>query len=281
VVMTVREAYREAVRRLKEAGVENAAFYASLIFEKHTGIGRRRVPLEGEKSLGALPGLWEDIARRAAREPLQYILGQWEFMGQNFRVGKGVLIPRPETELLAQTAIDFLCKIKSPRLLDLCAGTGCVAVAAAKALPELVAVCVEKSGEAFFYLNENIALHGLSDRVKAVRADMLEGDGSFDGRFDAVVCNPPYVRSGDLGSLQSEVRFEPREALDGGEDGLEFYRAFVKWQGLLRSGGLAAFEVGEGQAGDAAALLERAGIRDIFTVEDFSGIERVVAGFRR
>lgn len=279
--MTLNEAYREARRRLREAKIEDAAFDAACIFEKYSHVGRERLPLCGREKFEAdETAFWGDVARREAREPLQYILGEWEFMGLRLKVGPGVLIPRPETELLAQTAVDRLKDAAHPRLLDLCAGSGCVTAAVLTELPRCSAVCVELSENALTYLRQNLALHDLTGRAAVVRADMLAGPAAVGTEpFDAAVCNPPYIRSGEIAGLQPEVSgHEPRLALDGGEDGLRFYRAFRSWLDVLAPGGLAAFEVGAGQSADVAALLRDMGLEDIFIADDYASIPRVVGG---
>ena len=280
--MTAREAYHEAKRRLIGAGVEDAAFDAACLFEKDTGLRRSELALRPAESCPGLETLWRDIDRRAAGEPLQYILGEWEFMGLRFFVGPGVLIPRPETELLAQEAADFLKGREHPRLLELCAGSGCVCIFVAAAVPGCTAAALELSAEAMDYLQRNIRLHSLENRVRAVRGDMLDpaAPARLGGRYDAIVCNPPYIPGGDIAALQQEVRREPRMALDGGEDGLRFYRALAPWASLLAPGGLAAFEVGAGEAPAVAELLTGFGLRDVTVKNDYSGIGRIVAGRR-
>ena len=280
--MTAREAYYEAKRRLIGAGVDDAAFDAACLFEKDTGLRRSDLALRPVENCPGLETLWKDIARLAAGEPLQYILGEWEFMGLRFFVGPGVLIPRPETELLAQEAAGFLKGRQHPRLLELCAGSGCVCVSVAAAVPGCTAEALELSEEAMGYLRRNIRLHALEDRVCAVRGDMLDpaAPARLGGPFDAIVCNPPYIPSGDMGTLQREVRREPRMALDGGADGLRFYRAFAPWASRLASGGLAAFEVGAGEAPAVAERMAGFGFRDVTVKKDYSGIERIVAGRR-
>jgi release factor glutamine methyltransferase len=278
--------YRRAKRMLADAGVESPGFDAACLLEKHTGVARGRLPIvAGEKPGGALGAFWADVARRAAREPLQYLLGEWEFMGLRFAVGPGVLIPRPDTELLAETAVSALRGKERPVLVELCAGSGCVSVAAAVLLPACTVYSLELSDEAAGYLRRNCARHGVEERVHPVKGDMLDPGAcaGLPGKAgaDALICNPPYIPSGEIASLQPEVaRHEPRLALDGGPDGLTFYRAAGSWFSLLHPGGLAAFEVGAGQARAVAALFEKAGLADVRILKDCGGVERVVAGKR-
>lgn len=281
--MTVRKAYDLLKRRLSETGVENAAFEAACILEKHTGLRRADLPLRGNAETDAEP-LFADAERRAAGEPLQYILGEWEFMGLPFRVGPGVLIPRADTELLAETGISFLKSQPGEKLraLDLCTGSGCLAVSLAAFEKRCVAAAADLSPAALSFARENAEKNGVAKRVAVLRANMLTGECSVPpGRgLDLLVCNPPYIPSGDLSGLDPSVRlFEPRLALDGGGNGLDFYRAARLWLPLLRAGGMAAFETGFDQARQVARLLAEAGLARVQIRKDLAGIERVAYGF--
>lgn len=280
--MTVRETLKKAAAELAAAGIENADFEAACLYEKHFGVNRSvLLSVYGEEFSGEDGAFFADVAKRAAGEPLQYLLGEWEFMGFPFAVGPGVLIPRPETEILTETALKFLRGRKSPCLLDLCFGSGCIGISCALFLKNCRVTGVELSGDAIRWAEKNAAAHQLGDRVGILRGDILRGpDSRFpDNEFDIIVCNPPYIPSGDITGLDIDVRgFEPHAALDGGEDGLKFYRAFSKWTAVLKHGGKAMFEVGLGQAGSVAEILRGAGLRDIFIINDYAGIERVVGG---
>ncbi|HEX3027539.1 MAG TPA: peptide chain release factor N(5)-glutamine methyltransferase [Clostridia bacterium] len=281
--MTLRQAYQDAVRRLRNAGISDPAFDAACILEKNTGIKRHELPLKGDTPAGDLAAFRSDVERRERREPLQYILGEWEFMGLRFSVGSGVLIPRPDTELLAGCAIEELKTADRPAVLELCGGSGCVSVSIAKFVPGCRVYCLELSGQAISYLRGNLASNEVEDRVKIIEGDMLNFEGCVGipspGSLDAVVCNPPYIRSEEIGTLQAEVGcYEPHLALDGGPDGLLFYRAAQKWLTLLKAGGAAIFEVGAGQARDVTDILHQAGLNEIFVKKDYGGVERVVGG---
>lgn len=282
--MTGREVYRAVRQRLAQAG--KPAFDAACLFEKHLHMRREELPLRGGNTAvsdAVCAALWEDVERRASGEPLQYLLGEWEFMGLPFKVGPGVLIPRQETELLAETAIYFLQNGgggSSARLLELCAGSGCVAISVAKAT-DCGAVCLELSTDALAFLRRNILLHQLEGRVRAVRGDMLlPPDERLSGPFDVLLCNPPYIRTEELAGLQEEVRHEPVFALDGGADGLRFYRALCEWIPVLRPGGLLACEVGMGQSEAVAGLLAGGGLGDVVVQNDYADIGRMVYGIR-
>lgn len=282
---TVKEAYYAAKKCLEEAGVEDAAFDAGCLLEKDTGITRERLPLLPGRGAVECPGLdtfEKDVARRAAREPLQYILGEWEFLGRPFRVGPGVLIPRPETELLALTAAGFLKKRPAPRLLELCAGSGCVMLSAALEVPDCRVTGLELSPDAARWCRRNIRRYGLASRADLCMGDMLDpaAPARLDGGFDCLVCNPPYIPSGELPGLQRELRREPAMALDGGPDGLHFYRALGRWLPVLATGGLLAVEVGAGEAPAVTEIFRDFGLDSVYILDDLAGIGRVVAGFR-
>jgi release factor glutamine methyltransferase len=215
------------------------------------------------------------VARRARREPLQHILGTQEFMGLEFAVTPAVLVPRHDTEVLVTEA----SKLAAPaaRILDIGVGSGCIAVALAASLPQAEVWGVDKSPEALALAGRNAALHG-------VRVTLFEGslfEPFPDQRFDLIVSNPPYIPTGDLENLQPEVRdFEPRSALDGGADGLDFYRLIIPAApDHLSLDGWLLFEVGIGQAEAVQALFEKTGrFGGLFTAKDPNGVDRVVGG---
>lgn len=214
-------------------------------------------------------------AERAEGRPLQYIFGTWEFYGYEFYVGEGVLIPRPETELLVDIAAERLTKDST--LLDLCSGTGCIPIACALETG-CRAYAVELYDKAFSYLERNIARNNAD--VTAVKGDALD-NSHFEGvEFDAIFSNPPYLTAEEMRNLQREVRHEPETALYGGEDGLDFYRRlFTLWKPRLKNGGIFAVEVGDGQAEQVKALMEAAGLTAEI-IPDLQGIGRAVKGIK-
>ncbi|WP_316607088.1 peptide chain release factor N(5)-glutamine methyltransferase [uncultured Ruminococcus sp.] len=213
--------------------------------------------------------------RRASGEPIQYVLGMWSFMGRDYKVGQGVLIPRDDTEVLVGEALRMIRSVPRPRIVDLCSGSGIIAITLAKELDATV-YAVEKSGEAFAYLKENITLNQAD--VKAIRADIKDCVVDFgDCSLDMIVSNPPYIRSNDIADLQNEVQYEPRLALDGGESGYDFYELIIRlWTPKLKDGGTIAFELGEGQFDYVANLLKAAGYTNIIGYPDIQGITRAV-----
>lgn len=281
--MTFEQVYRQAKSILFQAGNESPAFDASCLFEKAFGMNRQQRAVHGQE---AAP---EDAAdrcaamakERASGRPLQYILGEWPFLDFQLDVGEGVLIPREETELLVHTAAGLLKDTQNPLVLDLCAGTGAVALGVASLVPGARVFAAEWCDPAFSYLRKNIERVG-KPNVRAVRLDVLNAASpAMLPDFDCIVSNPPYVETGELAGLQPEVRREPREALDGGADGLRFYRAIARlWLPKLRPGGAAAVEIGEGQAPAVRALFGGR-LNSLQTRLDFNGIERVVCGIRQ
>ena len=213
----LRQGERLLRRRARPAPCEDAAFDAFLLLEKVTGISRTAYPLKKNDSPTAeeRAEYLSLLRRRAAGEPVQYLLGEWEFMGLPLYVGPGVLIPRPETELLVEQSLELLRGRPNPRILELCGGSGCISIALAKARPDAEITCLELSAQALCYLRRNIARHGVPN-LTAVEGDALSPPPEIVDRYDAILSNPPYIAAGQLPALQREVRQEPAMALDGG-----------------------------------------------------------------
>ncbi len=251
----------EAKEILKWAAGEEASFLPA----------DTEVPSEkAEKALSA-------AKRRAKGEPLQYILGEWDFYGLTFKVGEGVLIPRPETEILVEKVLENLPQ--NAVLVDLCSGSGCIPISVAK---NSDAECfgVEISPDALKYFEENIKLHKIENKVKAVEGDVLNPDSLhlLPKNCDIITANPPYLTSEEMSRLQREVRHEPELALFGGIDGLDYYRKiFPCWKDRLKDKGLFITEVGDGQSEEVKALMEKEGFCcEIY--KDYGKIPRVVMG---
>ena len=212
--------------------------------------------------------------QRRAGVPLQYLLGEWEFYGLPLRVGRGVLIPRADTETLVDAALELANTTSGyPKILDLCSGTGCVAIALSHMIPTAQVTALENSPHALEYLHENV-------RQNAVKVTVVEADiaaYSHPEPLDLIVCNPPYIPSDVIQGLAMELRYEPRRALDGGADGLDFYRIITKlYRNQLAPKGWLCFEIGEGQAPQVKRILEEHGYRSACTRSDLAGITRVV-----
>lgn len=277
--MTLGEIYRQGKSMLSRAGNEAPGFDADCLFQKAFGLDRQERILHSgdfaqEEKAQEYLGY---VGERAAGRPLQYILGKWPFLQLELRVGEGVLIPREETELLVYTAAQMLNGSEEPKIIDLCAGTGAVALGLASLFPHAQITAAELYDGALSYLNLNIKETGFQN-VTPLRLDVLNPQSGISG-FDCIVSNPPYVERDELPVLQPEVQREPHTALDGGSDGLDFYRAIAQiWLPKLKPGGVAAVEIGEGQGQAVAELFKAAGLSRLQIHRDFNELERVVAG---
>lgn len=220
----------------------------------------------------------EYVARRLAGEPPAYIVGGWEFMGKAFSITRDVLIPRSDTEILCAEAIKAIPADEPARLLDLCCGSGCIGIAAALVRPALSVVLADNSSSALTVARRNARFHGLGTRAATVKVDALQPLPAMLGAFDVVVCNPPYIPTEEIESLDVSVKdYEPRKALDGGKDGLDFYRAIsVNIKSSLEPNAQLFFEVGIGQALAVASILVSDGYANVDIMSDLNGVQRVV-----
>jgi len=262
---------------LAEKGIENSRLESEWILCAALAMERIGLYLNFDKPLSPaeLSSVREMVARRARREPLQYILGSQEFMGYEFEVCPGVLIPRDDTGTLVEAALKRCPGAK--RVLDIGVGSGCIAVALAGSLPEADITGVDKSGEALALAEKNAKRNGVV--ISLLAGSLFEP--VLGRKFDLIVSNPPYIPSADIATLQPEVRdFEPMQALDGGPEGLDFYRSIIPAAPeYLNSGGWLMFEIGINQAPQVLELLKDTGcFGELFTAMDASGIERVVGG---
>lgn len=277
--MNAKQAYKKVCASLKTAGIESPEFEAQCLIKKVLGLDRTSLIVHGDSKVDDIKSnkLDELVKRRINREPLQYILGKWSFCGFEFEVGEGVLIPRDDTEVVLNLCLDFLKNRQSKKVLDLCAGSGAISVAVEK-LANADVTGIELSDKAFEYFLKNINLNNSS--VKPVKGDILKCYKDFyDNEFDLIVSNPPYIRSGDIPSLQIEVRKEPAMALDGGADGFDFYRAIIEyWYTKLKNGGALAFELGENQAEPVKTLMKSKGFKNITVMNDLGGVQRAIIG---
>ncbi len=275
----VRALHRALTAALEDAGVPDAAFDVQCMLEQVTGTSVHALMLHGALTAEEEAEIRRMAALRMTGQPLQYILGEWEFYGMRLFVGEGVLIPRPDTEALVDAVLAFAKGLESPQIADLCSGSGCIALALRENLPQAQVTAVEKSEHALSYLQKNAAYHHADVRI--LQADVLDPDtaAQFEA-LDVIVSNPPYLTAEEMRSLQREVRHEPELALYGvTEDGLHFYREIPKlWKDSLRNGGLLAFEVGDGQADAVGQILAQRQFTDIRIVQDLAGNPRVVMG---
>ena len=211
-----------------------------------------------------------------------YLIGEWEFYGLPLDISPAVLIPRPDTEVLATKLIDAARGAGACRILDLCAGSGCIGLAAAANLPNARVLLGEYDEEALKICRQNIRRNRLTARVASLKIDAREKPARTLGEFQFLVSNPPYIPSADIDTLDASVReHEPRLALDGGADGLDFYRVICeKWRDALCENGMLFFEVGIGQADQVLRIMRSHGFGDIQIVKDLNNIPRVVYGTR-
>lgn len=280
---TYNDLYLDARKALKASGVEQAQLEARELLCFASGKSReeflRDLPLYASDGVeDRFRGLLE---RRLKGEPVAYLIGEWEFYGITLDVTRDVLIPRPDTETLVDRGILFVRDLpEGTRVLDLCAGSGCVGLAVAESCPNTRVILAEWSPEALRICRQNIRRCGLTAQVNEVQADALEPPPRLLRDFDLILCNPPYIPTLEVTRLDPSVRdYEPRMALDGGEDGLKFYRAVAKkWKRALKPGGKLAFEVGYDQASVVKAIMEEQGFVDIRTTMDPGLHWRVVEG---
>lgn len=265
---------------LKENNIEDFMFETRCILEHALNLNYSKLLANANTVLSdAQTTTIQKIAdKRISGYPLQYILGEWEFFGLPFYVGEGVLIPRQDTETLVETILNKFATYCKPRIADLCSGSGCIAIALDKNLHNADICAVEYSDAALKFLTKNIQLN--SSSVTAYKGNVLSQDfcSAFSG-LDIIVSNPPYLTAEDMEKLQTEVSFEPEMALQGGGDGLLFYRNITAlWKHCLKENGMIFYEIGIHQERDVSDILMHNGFRDIGTATDLSGITRVVYG---
>ncbi len=280
--MTLHKAEQRVRALLAEAGIETAPFEAAQLCCAVLGLDRAKLLAQGE---APLPPESEErlltlAQKRTTGYPLQYLLGEWEFYGAPFSVGEGVLIPRADTETLCDQAISLLGEQEAV-VLDLCSGSGCIAVTLARECPNSRVYAVEKSPEAYSYLRTNIEQN--QSPVTAVCADALAEETLTQvPAWDMIVSNPPYLTAQDMAQLQREVAYEPSMALLGGEDGLFFYRELTRlWKKRLKPGGWLLYEIGMGQESAVREILEQNGLESVCTARDLCGIIRVIGARAR
>jgi len=291
--MNALDKLKEAKGILSNAGIENPERDAEVLLSHCLGIERvilyRDDPDISDEMNAQIDAL---LKRRTGREPLQYILGYTEFYGLKIKVGPDVLIPRPETELLAEEAITAIlnCKLQvagkdkessfilhpsSFFILDLCTGSGCIALALAKAFPDARVYGTDMSAHALGYAGENAELNNIKN-ITFLKGDLFKP--VKDMQFDMIISNPPYIRKDDMKLLQPEIiDWEPVAALDGGEDGLDYYRKIISGAcDYLKENGILMIEIGMGQSDPIRKIAEDEGFADIHVLKDYAGIERMI-----
>jgi len=275
-------AVQEASCLLRDADVENPRLEAQLLLAHVLGVTRGKLLSGSIRTVSeeALSAFWQLVRQRANRVPLAYLRGYQEFYGLTIQVSRATLIPRPETELLVEAALNAVAAISRPVLLDLCTGSGCIAVACAVKVPTLRVVASDISEAALQVARANCQRHGVGERVALVAGDvatMLRG-----GWADVITVNPPYIPSAQIPTLQAEVQVhEPWLALDGGPDGLAvLQRVVADGYRVLRRGGMLATEVALGQAHEVVDRMVQHRYEKVRTLNDLAGIPRVVLGIR-
>jgi release factor glutamine methyltransferase len=279
---SIRKVLSWASDDFRRRGNPSARLDAELLLAEALGVDRIKLIVEGERPLGdgELARYRELIKRRRSGEPIAYILGRREFFALPFRVDAPVLIPRPDTELLVETALnESRERSMFGRLLDLCTGSGCVAIAFARERPTWRVTAVDLSRDAVAVARDNAARSGVARTVAVLEGDLFAALAP-DARFELITANPPYIPSAEVETLELDIRgFEPRLALDGGTDGLEVTRRVISGAAAhLAPGGLLALEIGSEQGAAALGLLEAAGFSETRSLRDLGGHERVVCG---
>ena len=277
---TRKELLTEITAILKKADIEFASLEASFIIEYLTG---KQTPVfllepDAPAETDAAEKAIAIAERRALGEPLQYIFGEWDFYGMTFKVGKGVLIPRADTETIVSEAVSLRNGHSSTKFADLCSGSGCIAAAVAVNVHDPSGYAIEYSPEAFSYLKENLSTHA-PEIIPCMEDILLPETAAKYTDLDIITANPPYLTKRDMEELQTEVKHEPEMALFGGDDGLMFYREIARiWKSSLKKDGWLLFEMGLSQFRDVMEILKENGYEDVSFACDLAGIDRVVMG---
>lgn len=285
MVKTYNDYYQAARKALLQAGVEDAGLEARIL----CAAAADKSPAAYLRDLRLYPGgdfelrAAEYLRRRLAGEPAAYIAGSWEFHGLELEVNSNVLIPRSDTEVVTDAAIEFLCTVPQAKVIDLCTGTGCIGLALAAAVPDCRVLLVDCDRRALMVAKRNALRCGLGQRAACIEADVLSAPPKpFGSGYDLLISNPPYIPTAEIDTLDASVRdYEPRLALDGGGDGLDFYRAiFARWVSILRPGGCLALECGEEQAPALLRFGADVGLVEPQVYKDTGGTDRAVLLYR-
>ncbi len=279
--MTLSELYRKARSDFRNAEIDSPQYDAMCLMEHFFGVNRAELVVRGDKSPKAEleAEFLAAVEKRLSGYPLQYILGEWTFMDIPLFVGEGVLVPRDDTEVLVREAIKRIRDIENLKIIDLCSGSGAVAIALAKAYPKAEILAVELSDKAFTYLEKNIKRNAC-ENIKAIKGDMFKLYEEFsDSEFDAVLSNPPYIKSDVIATLAKEVQHEPKLALDGGKDGMIFYNFIAEnWKNKIKKNGFIGVEIGEDLTNEVVELFKKNNLEDIYVLKDMADLDRAVFG---
>lgn len=282
--MKVKELYKAICEKLQAGNIENAEFEARTLICEVLCFSATDFFLKASDDVSVKEADIIDsfCDRRLNGEPLQYIIGKWDFMGRSYKVGEGVLIPRPETEILCERIIEALKNKKQAVVYDLCSGSGCIGITVKSEYPDSQVFMVEKSNKALEYLMDNASSLLNKTFYAVVKGDVLNVElFEFHPAADIIVSNPPYIRSAEVPLLQKEVTFEPEMALDGGEDGLDFYRYIISnWYKMLKPDGEFFFEIGEEQGEAVCEMLHSIGFCSRI-IKDYNNLDRIVTGRKK
>lgn len=282
MVINCKELKKMLVNMLKYANIPDYEFDVNCMIEQVTGMSWHRILVKQENfSSAQMQELLAMTERRISGEPLQYILGEWEFYGMRLFVGTGVLIPRADTELLIDTVLDLYQDKNNLKILDLCTGSGCIALALRKYIPNAEITGIDISERALYYAEKNKNYHGLD--INFMLGDVL--DDAVAQKFenlDLLISNPPYLTRQEMENLQKEVSYEPVSALAGGFDGLDFYKNITSiWKNRLKQNGLLIYEIGCQQGNSVAEILKINNFENIRVMQDLEHRDRVVLGFKK
>lgn len=274
--MKIKDVLKNEIMELKKCQMEDAILKARMLVEYVLGVSNEylAVHLEEEIDGGKLENLEKYRQELMAGKPIQYITHSQNFYGLNFYVDENVLIPQPDTEILVEEVISFLKNRKQmPKVLDICTGSGAIAIAIAKNVSAEI-MATDISSEALAVAEKNARKHGA--KIQFLQSDLFD---KIEGKFDCIVSNPPYIETETIEQLSAEVKNEPRLALDGGEDGLTFYRILAeKAPHYLTKEGILALEIGYQQREKVMELLEKSGFAEVYSKKDFGGQDRIVVG---
>lgn len=277
--MKISDVLKNTTERLRRAGIDTANLDAKLLLCKFLKKDKLYLVVNSEKEIEIDEKFMELVSRREKHEPMQYILGKAEFYGLDFKVNKNVLIPRPDTEVLVEKVISFV-KNNSYTILDIGTGSGCIPISILVNCPNAKAYAADISADAIEVAKENAKLNNVDNKITFLNIDILNGFPDFS--IDCIVSNPPYIEEEVIPTLMEDVKgYEPGIALNGGPDGLIFYRRIAQ-EGykILRKGGLIAFEVGYTQAKAVEEILIKNGFAQTEIIKDLAGIERIVSAIK-
>ncbi len=279
--MTLNELYRYGKQILRNNEIEDYTCDALMLMQHCFGVDRIQLTIHGNEIADTAKenDYRQKIAHRAEGYPLQYLIGTWIFMDCPFYVGEGVLVPREDTEVVVHAALERMNGIKNPCVIDLCSGSGAIAITLALERPDAKIYALELSETAFGYMQKNIAFHH-TENVKPLLGDVFTKHTDFaDQTFDVIVSNPPYICSGEIPTLAREVLNEPHLALDGGIDGIDFYMSIIQnWTDKLKPHGSLCFEFDPAQTETITDKMKSVGFGDIKVFKDFNGMNRAASG---